>query len=106
MKYRARPPTVITRQHASSIIHTNPDERQKQTVMMRKTVALIRNYADRMRRRPLATGFIFAARTPLGRSVKVFLFGLGVILPLGSLIWALLFWHGNTIIRPDSPSIG
>lgn len=50
-----------------------------------------------------ASGFMFAARSPLGRSVKIFLFGLGVVLPLGSLIWALLLWHGSVVAIPAKP---
>ena len=49
---------------------------------------------------------MFAARTQLGRSIKIFLFGIGVVLPLGSLIWVLLFWHGNSIVKPDSLPVG
>jgi hypothetical protein len=37
---------------------------------------------------------LFSARTPLGRSTKIVLFGLGAVLPLGSFIWALLLSHG------------
>jgi hypothetical protein len=37
---------------------------------------------------------LFFARTPLGRSTKIVLFGIGAVLPLGSVIWALLLSHG------------
>jgi hypothetical protein len=37
---------------------------------------------------------LFSARTPLGRSTKIVLFGLGAVLPLGTVIWALLLSHG------------
>jgi hypothetical protein len=67
--------------------------------MLKTAVTLVHGYVSWMRKLPQATGLIFAARTSLGRSVKIFLFGLGVILPLGSLIWALLFWHGNYLRR-------
>ncbi|UCV21713.1 hypothetical protein [Ferribacterium limneticum] len=40
---------------------------------------------------------MFAAQSSWGRSLKIGLFGIGVVLPLGSLIWALLFWHGNGV---------
>ncbi len=61
----------------------------------------MRDYAMWVRRLPQATGFMFAARTPLGRSLKIFLFGVGVVLPLGSLIWVVLFWHGSSAVRPE-----
>jgi len=67
--------------------------------MLKNAVTLVYGYVRWMRKLPQATGLIFAARTSLGRSVKIFLFGLGVVLPLGSLIWALLFWHGNSLRR-------
>ena len=66
---------------------------------MSRPVALLRGYASWVRRLPRAKRFIVAARSPLGRSIKVFLFWVGVVLPLGSLIWALLFWHGMGILR-------
>jgi hypothetical protein len=37
---------------------------------------------------------LFSARTPLGRSTKIVLFGIGAVLPLGTVIWALLLSHG------------
>jgi hypothetical protein len=40
---------------------------------------------------------MFAARSSMGRSIKIFLFGIGVVLPLGSLIWAAWVWHGRGI---------
>lgn len=71
---------------------------------MRKTAAAaLRCYATWMRQLPQATGFMFAARSPLGRSTKIFLFGVGVVMPLGSLIWMLLFWHGNSIGKQKFP---
>lgn len=65
--------------------------------MLRNAVTLLRCYASWVRQIPQATGLMFAARSPLGRSFKIFFFGVGVVLPLGSLIWAMLFWHGNRI---------
>lgn len=62
-------------------------------------VALVRRYAYWMRRLPELTGMMLAARSPLGRSVKIALFGVGVVLPLGSAIWALLFWHGSSVCK-------
>lgn len=64
---------------------------------MNRTVAFLRDQAIWFRRLPQATGLLFAARTPVGRSIKIALFGIGVVLPLGSLIWALLFWHGSMV---------
>jgi hypothetical protein len=60
---------------------------------------LWRAYTTWVRRLPQATVFIFAARSRWGRSFKIFLFGVGIFLPLGSLIWVLLFWHGNGVLR-------
>lgn len=71
--------------------------------MTRTAAAWLRAYAIWMRRLPQATGKMFAARSSLGRSVKIGLFGIGVVLPLGSLIWALLFWHGNGVLRRAVP---
>lgn len=65
--------------------------------MTRNAVALLRAYSVWVRRLPAATGLMFAARSRLGRSVKIFFFGVGVVLPLGSLIWVALFWHGNGV---------
>lgn len=73
--------------------------------MTRRAVTLIRDYAIWVRQLPQATGFMFTARTPLGRSVKIFLFGVGLVLPLGSLIWVVLLWHGNGIVRPECSGI-
>uniref|UniRef100_Q47BA2 Transmembrane protein n=1 Tax=Dechloromonas aromatica (strain RCB) TaxID=159087 RepID=Q47BA2_DECAR len=66
--------------------------------MIRNAVALWRGYVMLVRRLPQATGFMFAARSRWGRAFKVFLFAVGVVLPLGSLIWVLLFWHGNGVL--------
>lgn len=60
-------------------------------------VALARGYTDWVRRLPEATAMMFTARSSLGRSIKIALFGVGIVLPLGSAIWALLFWHGSSI---------
>jgi hypothetical protein len=65
--------------------------------------ALLRSYADWVRRLPQAMGLLLAARSPLGRSIKVFLFGLGLVLPLGSIIWALLLWHGHGVLKRTKP---
>ena len=62
--------------------------------MMIRRIEHWRGYVVWARRMPQATGVMFAARSPWGRSIKIFLFGIGVLMPLGSLIWALLFWHG------------
>ncbi|MDP3540408.1 MAG: hypothetical protein Q8S26_17060 [Azonexus sp.] len=65
--------------------------------MIKNAAVLLRGYTVWARQLPQATGMMFAARSPLGRSVKIGLFGIGVVLPLGSLIWAVLFWHGNGV---------
>ncbi|MBP6188610.1 MAG: hypothetical protein KA435_00050 [Azonexus sp.] len=65
--------------------------------MIRNAGALVRGYVVWVRRLPQANGMMFAAQSSWGRSVKIGLFGIGVVLPLGSLIWALLFWHGNGV---------
>lgn len=67
--------------------------------MLKNFAASWRAYTTWVRRLPQATGFMFAARSRWGRSVKVFLFAVGIVLPLGSLIWVLLFWHGNGVLR-------
>lgn len=64
-----------------------------------KAMTLLRDYATWMRQLARGGGQMFAARSPVGRSAKIFLFGVGVALPLGSLIWLLLFWHGNGVAR-------
>jgi hypothetical protein len=46
---------------------------------------------------------LFSARTPLGRSTKIVLFGIGAVLPLGTVIWALLLSHG---LRAKRGSMG
>lgn len=65
---------------------------------MKKTaVAALHSYIYWVRQLPRATGTLFAARTKPGRWLKTFLFGVGVVLPLGSLIWVLLFLHGTRV---------
>jgi hypothetical protein len=65
--------------------------------MIRNTAALVRGYTVWVRQLPRATGMMFTAQSSWGRSVKIGLFGIGVVLPLGSLIWMLLFWHGSGV---------
>ena len=50
-------------------------------------------------RLPQMTAAMFIARSRPGRRVKIVLFGLGALLPAGSLIWALLALHGNVVGR-------
>jgi hypothetical protein len=71
--------------------------------MISKAVLLFRCYLNWIRQLPQVTGLLFAARTSWGRSVKIGLFGLGLALPLGSLIWVLLFLHGTRISRQPGP---
>lgn len=66
--------------------------------MIKSAAALWRGYIALVRQLPHATGMMFAARSSWGRSLKITLFGIGVVLPLGSLIWLLLFWHGNGVV--------
>ena len=68
--------------------------------MLTNAVTLLRGYFIWARRLPQETELLFAARSPFGRWAKIFFFGVGLILPLGSLIWALLYWHGKGIGRP------
>ena len=78
--------------------------------MLKNAAALVRGYTTLVRQLPQATGMMFAARSTWGRSVKMGLFGVGVVLPLGSLIWLVLFWHGNglgqrkTLVAPIDES--
>lgn len=75
-----------------------------------RVLALLRGSMTGFRDLRGATGLLFVARTRVGRWVKVLLFGVGVVLPLGSLIWALLYWHGNRLRRADgrgaAPTVG
>ena len=79
--------------------------------MIGQLATLWRAYLGWVRRLPQATGLLFAARSSWGRSFKVFLFAVGVVLPLGSLIWVVLFWHGNGVLRqggggpPERPAL-
>jgi hypothetical protein len=68
-------------------------------MIIKNAVTLLRAYTSLIRSLPKATEAMFAARTPTGRTVKIFLFGIGVVMPLGSLIWIVLFWHGNGVLR-------
>lgn len=63
-------------------------------------VALVRRCSGRLLHLLRLRAAMFAARSGPGRYCKLALFGLGVILPLGSLIWAALAWHGLPLIAP------
>jgi len=76
--------------------------------MKKEMQATIRNaarslygYAAWTLRLPQATEIMFAAQSSFGRKIKVSLFVVGVVMPLGSLIWVLLFWHSNAMIKRD-----
>lgn len=72
--------------------------------MLQQAATWLRAYKNWLGKVPQATHLMFAARTSFGRATKIFLFGLGVLLPLGSLIWLLLYWHGSelrTVTPPD-----
>ena len=73
--------------------------------MRKKATEALSNYMRRIRQFPQMTGTLFAARTRFGRYVKTFLFGVGVVLPLGSLIWALLFLHGARVSSHALPRL-
>jgi hypothetical protein len=90
---RDRRRVVMSRQWTPPIIGFCPDD--DPPAMINRPVAQMRDYAIWLARLPQATGLIFAARSSTGRSIKIFLFGVGAVLPLGSLIWAMLFWHGR-----------
>jgi hypothetical protein len=68
-----------------------------QLALTRRAFALLRINVRRLANSPQVSEAMFAASSRQGRSIKIFLFGLGVILPLGSLIWALLLLHGSTV---------
>lgn len=65
--------------------------------MKTQAIAVLTNLMLWLVHLPQMTEVLFAARTRPGRYVKTLLFGVGVVLPLGSLIWALLFMHGSRI---------
>jgi hypothetical protein len=62
--------------------------------MKMSAVSPLRGYKDWGKKLTETRGALFSARTPLGRSTKIVLFGLGAVLPLGTVIWALLLSHG------------
>lgn len=68
---------------------------------IRNTARSLCGYAAWTLRLPQATEMMFAARSPFGRSIKAFLFVVGAVLPLGSIIWVLLFWHSNAMAKHD-----
>lgn len=68
-------------------------------MIIKNAVTLLRAYTGLIGSLPKATESMFAARSSAGRSIKIFLFGIGVVIPLGSLIWIVLFWHGNGVLR-------
>jgi hypothetical protein len=75
-------------------------------VMRVSAASLSRGYASLGKKLSEAWGALFSARTPLGRSTKIALFGLGVVLPLGSVIWVLLLSHGararrGSAVKPE-----
>ena len=73
------------------------------SVILKNAAALLYGYILWIRRLPQATGLMLTARTPFERSVKTFLFGLGLVLPLGLMIWILLFWHGKYLGKCGHP---
>ena len=69
--------------------------------MIQQARKLLCEYKGWLKKLPQATHLMFAARSSLGRSAKIFLFGIGVILPLGSLIWVALYFHGNGVLAAE-----
>jgi hypothetical protein len=65
-----------------------------QIVMKASAVSRLRGHANWREKLIRTQRALFSARTPLGRSTKIALFGLGAVLPLGTVIWALLLSHG------------
>jgi len=49
---------------------------------------------------------VLYSRSRAGRSMKLSLFVVGAVLPLGSLIWALLVWHGDRAMRRSERQAG
>lgn len=84
------------------MLDTDNRDMDKRSGITSDFVTLLGSYIIRIKQLPKATGTMFAARTPTGRSIKIFLFGLGVAFPLGILILALLFWHGIRINRKEN----
>lgn len=74
--------------------------------METRAASLSRGYRKWGEKLSETQGNLFSARTPLGRSTKILLFGIGAVLPLGSVIWALLLSHGARARRasPSEPS--
>ena len=68
---------------------------------IRNVARSVYGYATWTLKLPQATEMMFAARSSLGRSIKVSLFVVGIVMPLGSLIWVLLLWHSNAMIKQD-----
>ena len=74
--------------------------------MRMSAASLSRGYASLGKKLSEAQDTLFSARTPLGRSTKIALFGLGAVLPLGSVIWVLLLSRGmrarrGSAAKPD-----
>lgn len=67
--------------------------------MIRNAASSLYAYATWPFRLPRAAEWMFAARSSRGRSIKKSLFIVGTVLPLGSLIWILLFWHSNAMTK-------
>ncbi|MDR0577420.1 MAG: hypothetical protein LBI87_07780 [Candidatus Accumulibacter sp.] len=62
--------------------------------MKKSAASLSRGYTKWGKKLAQSQDVLFSARTPLGRSTKMVLFGIGAVVPLGSVIWALLLSHG------------
>lgn len=76
---------------------------KKRIVEMKVSAAsLSRGYIKWGKKLTQPEGALFSARTPLGRSTKMVLFGIGAVVPLGSVIWVLLLSHGMRVKRASS----
>jgi hypothetical protein len=80
------------------------DYRENRLIMMRNLIELLQRYSKWVRQLSRESKFMFAARSPLGRSAKISLFGGGVLMPLGSLIWIALYWHGKSVEKQRNVS--
>lgn len=73
---------------------------------IRNAIALLRHCALRTFQVPEASKHMFVAGSPPERWVKMALFFVGIFLPLGSIIWAVLIWHGVRTGRTERTNEG
>lgn len=76
-------------------------------LFMNKALAMFHRQSVRMAAwMPGRTHVMLDAPSRAGRSIKISLFVVGAILPLGSLIWAGLLWHSVRHGRKRLPAAG